>query len=182
MTVFNRSNDIVWGAYGANAVHFSFLLEFMSRLTNYPVGTYTQISVNWHAYEETYHLLKEVPHAEALLWDPNFKIQDPYASGEAKIIPMPPTASYSKFLTQILVEEEHDFNRDCTAVGDWEYMIYSMLKAHMLWRTKAAPERYDLAIAELSRPGVPQNADWVIAGKQWIQRRKERWQSKMEGR
>ncbi|MHC4157178.1 MAG: thymidylate synthase [Planctomycetota bacterium] len=30
MTVFNRSNDVVWGAYGANAVHFSMLQEYMA--------------------------------------------------------------------------------------------------------------------------------------------------------
>ena len=32
MTVCNRSNDLVWGCLGANAVHFSFLLEYMAGL------------------------------------------------------------------------------------------------------------------------------------------------------
>lgn len=30
MTVCCRSNDIIWGAYGANAVHFSMLQEFLA--------------------------------------------------------------------------------------------------------------------------------------------------------
>ncbi|GAF76679.1 unnamed protein product, partial [marine sediment metagenome] len=53
MTVMCRSNDIIWGCYGANAVHFSILLEFMAAAIGCPVGTYTQISNNWHGYVET---------------------------------------------------------------------------------------------------------------------------------
>ena len=30
MTVTNRSNDLVWGLFGANVVHFSYLLEYMA--------------------------------------------------------------------------------------------------------------------------------------------------------
>jgi len=53
MCVFCRSNDIVWGCYGANAVHFSYLLEYVAARAGIPVGTYTQISVNWHGYLST---------------------------------------------------------------------------------------------------------------------------------
>lgn len=51
MTVTCRSNDIVWGAYGANAVHFSFLLEYVSSMTGIPMGVYRQFSNNYHAYQ-----------------------------------------------------------------------------------------------------------------------------------
>jgi len=54
MTVCNRSNDAVWGAYGANAVHFSFLLEYMAEQIGVPVGVCRQISNNFHAYLEHY--------------------------------------------------------------------------------------------------------------------------------
>jgi thymidylate synthase len=54
MVVFCRSNDIIWGCYGANAVHFSMLHEYMARRIGVLVGTYTQISVNWHAYREVF--------------------------------------------------------------------------------------------------------------------------------
>lgn len=50
MTVFNRSNDIVWGALGANVVHFSFLHEFVSLALQRDVGRYWQISTNMHLY------------------------------------------------------------------------------------------------------------------------------------
>jgi hypothetical protein len=52
MIVFCRSNDMIWGAYGANAVHFSMLQEYVARRAGYRVGSYTQISVNYHAYVE----------------------------------------------------------------------------------------------------------------------------------
>lgn len=50
MTVCCRSNDIWWGAYGANAVHFSVLQEYMAALVGVEMGTYTQISNNFHLY------------------------------------------------------------------------------------------------------------------------------------
>jgi len=53
MLVTNRSNDIIWGAYGANAVHFSYLLEFMAAAIGVPVGKYYQVSNNFHAYKAT---------------------------------------------------------------------------------------------------------------------------------
>ncbi len=52
MTVLCRSNDVVWGAYGANAVHFSMLLEVMAGLVGARVGAYTQYSHNFHAYTD----------------------------------------------------------------------------------------------------------------------------------
>lgn len=54
MTVCNRSNDAIWGAYGANAVHFSVLLEYMAAMVGLPVGKYHQVSNNLHAYLEKF--------------------------------------------------------------------------------------------------------------------------------
>lgn len=50
MTVSCRSNDIVWGCYGANAVHFSMLHEYMALATGIPQGVYRQFSNNYHLY------------------------------------------------------------------------------------------------------------------------------------
>jgi hypothetical protein len=52
MTVCCRSNDILWGAYGANAVHFSFLQEYMAARIGVGVGTYYQMSNNFHLYTD----------------------------------------------------------------------------------------------------------------------------------
>lgn len=60
MLVTNRSNDIVWGALGANAVHFSYLQEFIAAGIGCPVGKYYQMSNNFHAYEETLEKVKSL--------------------------------------------------------------------------------------------------------------------------
>lgn len=54
MTVSNRSNDMVWGAYGANVVHFSFLHEFVACAVGLNVGTYYQVSNDLHIYTEVF--------------------------------------------------------------------------------------------------------------------------------
>ena len=53
MTVCCRSNDAVWGAYGANVVQFSVLLEYMAALVGVPMGHYVQMSNSLHFYEDT---------------------------------------------------------------------------------------------------------------------------------
>ena len=54
MAVCNRSNDAIWGAYGANAVHFSFLQEYLAANLDVPVGVYRQVSNNLHIYTEKF--------------------------------------------------------------------------------------------------------------------------------
>ena len=57
MTICNRSNDIVWGACGANAVHMSYLHELVAASTNLRQGTYYVMSNNLHIYEPHWHFL-----------------------------------------------------------------------------------------------------------------------------
>jgi len=50
MTVYNRSNDMIWGAYGANAVQFSFLQEYIAANVGCYIGSYAQVSDSYHVY------------------------------------------------------------------------------------------------------------------------------------
>lgn len=54
LTVMNRSNDAIWGAFGANAVHFSYLLEYMALRTGVPMGSYYLFTNNLHCYTDKY--------------------------------------------------------------------------------------------------------------------------------
>ena len=76
MTVCNRSNDVIWGAYGANVVQFSILQEFIARLCGFSVGTYTQMSDSYHVYEDL-PLWQKYRSGE---WQPAGHIVDPYWS------------------------------------------------------------------------------------------------------
>jgi hypothetical protein len=50
LTVCCRSNDAIWGAHGANAVHFSFLQEYLACALGKMVGKLHQFSNNYHVY------------------------------------------------------------------------------------------------------------------------------------
>lgn len=60
LMVTNRSNDLIWGAYGANAVHFSFLLEVVAFFVGVQVGKYYQVSMNTHLYERFDEMAKRL--------------------------------------------------------------------------------------------------------------------------
>ncbi len=50
MTVLCRSNDRLWGAHGANAVHFSVLQEYLAAQIGVKLGFLYQVSNNYHLY------------------------------------------------------------------------------------------------------------------------------------
>lgn len=52
MTVFNRSNDLIWGALGANLVHMSFFHEYVATKIGIPMGAYEQVSNCLHVYTD----------------------------------------------------------------------------------------------------------------------------------
>lgn len=65
MMVTNRSNDIILGMCGANAVHFSFLHEFVCKLARIPMGRYYQVTFNAHAYlNDQARKLMAIPYAD----------------------------------------------------------------------------------------------------------------------
>jgi len=92
MTVFNRSNDIWWGAYGANAVHFSFLQEFVACAIGMRCGAYRQVSNNLHLYTEVYNATKYVESP------PNHEDFDLYSSGIVRPTPIMLNGDYKSFL------------------------------------------------------------------------------------
>ena len=88
MTVTCRSNDMLWGAYGANAVHFSMLQEYLAGALSLRVGCLSQLSDSFHVYIP--------PHPSGALWQ---KVSDaarkegaeawcPYEMGEVQPYPM----------------------------------------------------------------------------------------------
>jgi hypothetical protein len=52
MEVYNRSNDLVFGALGANLVHFSILHQYVAAQVGMKKGCYSQVSSNTHVYTE----------------------------------------------------------------------------------------------------------------------------------
>ena len=60
MTVANRSNDLIWGAIGANVVHMSMLQEYMAARIGVKLGSYVQFSNNLHVYINTLEKIRDI--------------------------------------------------------------------------------------------------------------------------
>lgn len=87
MTVLCRSNDAIMGAYGANAVHFSVLQEYLASKIGVRVGTYYQVSNNFHAYERDLNKMAERHHKSGSHYDLPTELQD-RAYGDRKVSPV----------------------------------------------------------------------------------------------
>jgi len=169
LVVFNRSNDTILGCYGANAVHFSVLLEFMASEIGCEVGTYTQVSVNWHAYlNKDYEKLQGIPLPNPYR-APGWDLYD-----RLSVVPM---AGVTRADIHALLREADADYRGMTLSWDhpWCGMAQMVLKAHSLYRTLPAPDRYQAALSLLK---VDAGIDWIIAAREWVDRRYGKWQEK----
>lgn len=97
MTVTNRSNDVIWGCYGANVVHFSILQEYVALSIGLEIGEYWQISNNYHAYLATLEPLLEKMVKSREIADLALKkkylerkieYRDPYREGSVRHVPL----------------------------------------------------------------------------------------------
>lgn len=152
MTVCNRSNDIIWGAYGANAVHFSMLQEFMAAGIGCDVGRYWQVSNNYHAYTKTF-----LPLFVAL----NGTSQTDHYLERVRPAPMVsiPIDEWRTELHGFMNGGEHHFTDPFftkTAVP--------MRRAYDLYRREKLEDAIDMA-------GSVAALDWNLAACEWLERR-----------
>ena len=160
MTVCCRSNDIVWGAYGANVVHMSVMHELMAGLSGMRLGIYRQMSNNFHMYLATSK-------------QPDQHISDPYRT--RAIVPRPmlqgltPLTRRAEALT--LLQECRVF---CAYVmtpvetpeftTDW--LRNTVLPMHLAHASRRSPDEFSRHMRRVSSP------DWQNAGLEWRGRRK----------
>lgn len=172
MTVTNRSNDLIWGAYGANAVHFSYLHEYVARSIGVEQGIYRQVSANLHAYVD---VLGKVARLADFAADPmsGATTPDPYVARDVEPFPL-------------MSIEPDDWNReldmflsDPDAVGFrdpfFRRVAIPMLKAHQAFKQTSGPQRFDAALEELENVAA---TDWKLAGVQWIERRRAAFEAR----
>jgi thymidylate synthase len=179
MVVFCRSNDIIWGAYGANAVHFSFLQEYLACRIGVPMGAYYQISVNWHAYLKVLNTVESVSQS---MDSANASLGDPYALGQVRSLPMAPEDNLQVFEELLALADNRYGTLDRRADrlshwSEWTNMVDTVLYAHELWRTLEGEDRYAKPLLLLAT--LDPTIDWVRAMAEWIMRRRTRWMAKM---
>jgi hypothetical protein len=159
MTVCNRSNDAIWGAYGANAVHFSVLLEYLAAWIGVPVGVYRQFSNNLHAYLDIYGRddLCAIKNEASCV--------DYYQ--EAKVTPASlvstPIESWNKDLIDFIATP------DCWRAYKDPFFNEVARPMYLAWRNRK--EKTGSGLAEIERVTAP---DWKLACTLWIARREKR--------
>lgn len=158
MTVFNRSNDLWWGAYGANAVHFSFLQEFVASSVNLRVGEYRQVSNNLHLYTELYDAKKylDVP--------PDYYDFDQYALGQVRPHPIMLNDDYRGFMADCEKFCNNPFNQFAKYSHPWFTQV--ALPMAMVSKARRTGENDGMNWA-----GQVRASDWRRAVGEWIQRR-----------
>lgn len=195
MTVFNRSNDSIWGCYGANVVHFSFLQEYMANRIGVDVGVYYQVSNNLHLYTEfeisqRYIKAEEEPGLVQSPADPalytkplhNYRARqgalawiDRYHGSEYCVIPMSLGAQAPGFEDD-LQELVSNFKNNRRLVYKSQFLnevVEPMRVAYTEWKAGNKDSARDI-IGEQSlvlRGHEGSWNDWLAAGKRWMDRR-----------
>lgn len=160
-----RSNDAIMGAYGANAVHMSVLLEYMAGRIGVLPGTYTQNSFNFHAY------IKDL-----------LKVGIPSAYGA-----YPGTSPMGKNwdvwdrdLRDFMewTESDEPDQEPCEYPDNpWFHQTAEPLfVAHHLW--KQGEREHALEIVNNDDHGIA--PDWQRAAREWMERRLARMSGKVE--
>lgn len=60
LTVYMRSNDLIWGFSAVNVFNFTFMLEIVAGMVGLPVGNYYHVANNLHVYEDKMDMVHEI--------------------------------------------------------------------------------------------------------------------------
>lgn len=154
MTVCCRSNDVVWGAYGANAVHFSILQEYVANKLEVPVGWMRQMSDSLHVYVEK-------GSTEAWKKLQGASIVDPYAGGLEFTNLGAGSDAWDQDLFMFFRQFDNDMRKSLPRAREYSTVWWRNV-AIPLWRAWVKRDIHELKDCEAE--------DWNEAGLEWIQR------------
>ena len=162
MVVYNRSNDIVWGAVGANVVHMSMLHEYICSCVGLPIGRYSQISSNMHGYVKTITPVREL--AEFASDPMTGSIQSPYQVGMVQPFPM-----FDEGKTKDMWDQDLEIFLQKGPIIGFRHKFFRRVVTP-LWYAYSAYKNGD---GELALESLEQcvATDWTKACKEWILRR-----------
>jgi hypothetical protein len=172
MTVTCRSNDAIWGCYGANMVHFSMLLEYVACSTGIPMGVYRQFSNNFHIYADR----PDVQRLHDTAGVPVIGVDDRYATQELAPYPLIISGGAAQFDNDLAyffsVWRADEMQPTSTFMSSFFANV-----AAPLWNSHLA---YKLGDFEMARNmlGLCDADDWALACHEWLQRREEKRNAK----
>ncbi len=152
MTVCNRSNDVIFGAYGANAVHFSMLQEYIAAALEARVGVYRQFSNNYHVYLEV--------HKDFVVHPPEITYY--YETGKAVHYPLVSTNR------QVWEEDLKKFMSDPYGDSAYSDLFFDEVASPIFasWFDRKTKKNNGM----LALSGAAK-CDWSLACQEWIERR-----------
>jgi len=165
LTVFNRSNDVLWGAYGANVVQFSTLLEWVAGRLGVSVGTYTQVSNSFHVYTDT-EVWQNVCDIHATPIDPYNTAQ--FLQDEWKPVVHPFRMQSNEWhydLGDFMLRPLHTYIK--TAAFNSQYFNHVVVP---LYNSFTAYKQKDMNVA-LAYASQCHATDWRMAVEQWLLRK-----------
>jgi len=166
LTVYNRSNDMVWGAYGANAVHFSVLQEMLAAGVGVPVGRYYQVSNNFHGYLATMGKAgEEWPWGYTAELDRGGLLDDPYTA-----LNVCPTPMFGEdFDLDQMTGDLEMFIDDPATIGIRSNFLRKVACPMVMAHRAFKQEGTDAARDWLKQ--MPTNVDWRFGAGLWLDNR-----------
>lgn len=167
MTICNRSNDTIWGCYGANVVHFSILQEYIASMVEVKMGWYCQFSNNLHIYTN-------IPNFDKLM-SPEMYCVDHYKDGilnsRAMFDGLEEKSMWDKDLKQFLlyVESNKTWSNQTNA-KPYVHSFFSLV-AEPLFHAWLCYKDRDLKSAITEHASCIQAEDWKLECMSWLQRR-----------
>lgn len=178
MTVCCRSNDLWWGAHGANAVHFSILLEYVAAQLDVRVGKMYQLSNDYHMYVDVVkgNIAQMVQDCtmQNLYMGRAKPTQLFYDSVEAKIFidALPRFMDYADNDKNPVLGEGQWAQRKTPHLERTNSFAIDGLAVPMLKAWDAQKKgQFPKALSLCQDIGVHDNCDWRIACTQWINRK-----------
>jgi hypothetical protein len=171
LTVCCRSNDIVWGAYGANAVHFSVLQEYLAGRIGVGVGVMYQISNNWHGYTDVLDKLWPVSMGtESHIDDYSDAIVCPMPMGTQWDLWDQDLATFMHWHDEILWQEDAEASWLAASTAAYHNSWFDsvaapMARANWCWRQGQTDRALMCAEAVWA-------SDWQRAAAEWLSRRR----------
>lgn len=70
LTVYMRSNDMLWGASAVNIFNFTFMQEYFSAMLGMKIGNYYHVANNFHYYEDKRDMLESIAEVSDYMDEP----------------------------------------------------------------------------------------------------------------
>ena len=168
VTVCNRSNDAIWGCYGANAVQFSMLTMYIAARLGVKVGVYMQVSDSFHVYEDNlfWQSFKDEYAADPDSFEEQHRATPYNRLGDSNLFEKG-IETFDAELKQFWQDAElHDLDLPLRA----DYQTPAVADAAFIHNAQQAIRAKDFKMARLYLDQM-HASDWQLGCQQWMNRR-----------